>query len=192
MHDAPRLWLVRHGETDWNREGRIQGSKDSPLTPLGRKHAERQGRVFDRLMPEVADLALFVSPLERARLTARIALPGHAQIVDPRLTEIACGDWEGLSPDERAVGWPDLVAGCHSDLDLYERAPGGEGIDGVEARVSGFLNDLDAPSIVVAHSVVLIVLRGLLRGLERDALHDLHAPQGVVIEIENGQETHLI
>ena len=192
MQDAPRLLLVRHGETEWNRAGRIQGGKDSPLTSLGREHAERQARVFERLKPKVSDMPLFVSPLERARLTARIALPAYPQIVDQRLTEIACGAWEGLCPEERAAGWPDLAASCQSDLDLYVKAPGGEGLDAIEARVANFLNDLDAPSIVVAHKVVLIVARGLLRGLGRDALHDLHAPQGVVIEIENGQETHLI
>lgn len=191
MRQTPRLLLVRHGETEWNRSGRIQGSKDSALTPLGREHAVRQRRVFERLRRDVADMPLYVSPLDRARLTARIALPGHAQIVDPRLTEIACGAWEGLAPEERAAGWPDIVAECQCDLDLYEKAPGGEGLDAVEARVAGFLNDLTEPSIIVAHKVVLIVLRGLLRGLGRDALHGLHAPQGVVIEIANRQETHL-
>lgn len=192
MQDAPRLLLVRHGETEWNRAGRIQGSKDSALTSLGREHAERQGRVFERLRRDAADMPLYVSPLDRARLTAKIALPGHAQISEPRLTEIACGAWEGLSPEERAAGWPDILAECQSDLDLYDKAPGGEGLDGVEARVASFLNDLTGPSIIVAHKVVLIVLRGILRDLGRDALHNLHAPQGVVIEIANGQETHLI
>lgn len=191
MREAPRMFLVRHGETEWNRAGRIQGSKDSALTRLGREHAERQRHVFERLRRDVADMPLYVSPLERARLTARIALPGHAQIVDPRLTEITCGAWEGLCPEDRATGWPDILAECQSDLDLYEKAPGGEGLDGVEARVASILNDLTGPSIIVAHKVVLIVLRGMLRGLGRDALHNLHAPQGVVIEIANGQETHL-
>ena len=192
MQDTPRLLLVRHGETEWNRAGRIQGSKNSPLTALGREHAERQGRVFERLNPGLADMPLYVSPLERARSTARIALPGQAHIVDPRLSEIACGAWEGLSPDERAAGWPDLVAECQSDLNLYDRAPGGEGLDAVEARVASFLADLTGPSIIVAHKVVLIVLRGILRGLDHTALHDLDAPQGVVIEIAHGQETHLV
>lgn len=186
---APPLLLLRHGETEWNHAGRIQGSLDSPLTPRGLEQAGEQRAILARL--PIAELPLYVSPLPRARLTAGIALPGHAQSVDPRLTEIACGAWEGLTPAERAAGWPELAAECDSDLALYDKAPGGEGLAGVEARVRDFLSGLDGPAVVVAHKVVLIVMRGLLRGLDRDALHGLAAPQGVVIRLEDGQETIL-
>lgn len=186
---TPPLLLLRHGETEWNHAGRIQGSLDSPLTPRGLEQAEEQRAILARL--PIAGLPLYVSPLPRARLTAGIALPGHAQTLDPRLTEIACGDWEGLTPAERAAGWPALAAECDSDLALYDRAPGGEALAGVEARVRDFLSGLTGPAVVVAHKVVLIVMRGLLRGLDRDALHGLEAPQGVVIRLEDGQETIL-
>lgn len=187
----PPLLLLRHGETEWNHARRIQGSLDSPLTALGRRQAEEQGRILAALRPDPMHMPLYVSPLFRARMTAEIAMPGHAQIVDPRLSEIACGDWEGLTPAERAQGWPALAAECQSDLALYDRAPGGEGLDGVARRVSDFLHGLDSPSVIVAHKVVLIVLRGLLLGLDRTALHGLEAPQGVVLRIDAGQETVL-
>lgn len=191
MTTAKTLYLVRHGETEWNRAGRIQGGLDSPLTALGRAQAEAQGRILARVLPTGGEVPLHVSPLPRARITAKLARPGHEQIIEPRLTEIFCGAWEGLTPDERAAGWPDLAARCQSDLDLYEKAPGGEGLDGVEARVADFLGGVGGPAIIVAHKVVLLVMRGLLLGLNRDALHRLDAPQGVVIAIEDGRETIL-
>lgn len=187
----PKLLLLRHGETEWNLAGRIQGSLDSSLTALGREQAAAQGRILARVLPDFGDAALFVSPLERARATAGIALPGAAPVIDPRLREIHCGSWEGLTPEERRQGWPAIAAACTSDLALYDRAPGGEGLDLLTERLTGFLNDLPGPSIIVAHKVVLIVLRGILRRLKRQALHDLEAPQGVVLQIENGLETVL-
>lgn len=187
----PKLLLLRHGETEWNLARRIQGGLDSPLTALGREQAAAQGRILSRILPDFGDAALFVSPLERARATAAIALPGSVPVIDPRLREIHCGAWEGLTPDERRQGWPAIAADCTSDLALYDRAPGGEGLDRLTERLADFLNDLQGPSIIVAHKVVLIVLRGMLRRLERQALHDLEAPQGVVLQIENGRETVL-
>ena len=188
MTQAPTLFLLRHGETEWNHSGRIQGSLDSPLTAKGRQQALAMRTILDRLGEEVASLPVFVSPLERVRVTASLAVPNRPHQIEPRLSEIACGAWEGLTPVERKAGWPDLAARCHSDLDLYDLAPGGEGLAGVQRRVEDFLADLEGPTIIVAHKVVLIVMRGLLQGLTPSDWHRLEAPQGVVIRVADGVE----
>ena len=93
------LLLVRHGETDWNAEGRLQGHTDRPLNELGRRQAEELAR---QLAGEGAD-AIYASDLSRAKETAeivgeRLRLP---VVVDPDLREKNWGTWEGLTGDER-------------------------------------------------------------------------------------------
>jgi 2,3-bisphosphoglycerate-dependent phosphoglycerate mutase len=93
------LLLVRHGETDWNAEGKLQGHTDRPLNEYGRRQAQA---LADRLAAEQVD-ALYASDLCRARETAeilgeRLGLPVD---VDPDLREKNWGTWEGLTSDER-------------------------------------------------------------------------------------------
>jgi probable phosphoglycerate mutase len=95
------LLLVRHGETDWNAEGRLQGHTDRPLNELGRRQAKE---LADRLAGEGAD-AIYTSDLARARATAeiigdRLGLP---VVVDADLREKNWGTWEGLTGDERVL-----------------------------------------------------------------------------------------
>ena len=191
VHMPHTLFLLRHGETEWNREGKIQGSLDSPLTGLGRLQATRQAGILARDLPRPDALGYYCSPLPRARETARIALGGVAPVVDPRLRELDCGAWEGLTPAERAGRDPDLVATCATDWDLYMNAPGGEGLTRLESRLRDFLSDIPGPAIIVAHKVVLTVIRGLLTNLPRTDWHRISAPQGAVIRVADGREETL-
>jgi 2,3-bisphosphoglycerate-dependent phosphoglycerate mutase len=93
------LLLVRHGETDWNADGRLQGHTDRPLSDFGRRQARQ---LAEELADEELD-AIYASDLARARETAEIAgerlsLP---VVVDPDLREKDWGTWEGLTPAER-------------------------------------------------------------------------------------------
>jgi len=150
----PRSGFLRHGQTEWNLEGRLQGHKDSPLTALGRAQAERQARILSDIPERVAKGpgGCFASSLGRAQETARIALAGQDFVTDPRLAEIATGDWEGRLRAE--------VANGEGDLFLYAGAPGGEGLEALQARVAAFLDDLEGPSVVVSHGLLGKVLRG--------------------------------
>ena len=95
------LLLVRHGETDWNAEGRLQGHTDRPLNEYGRRQAKE---LADRLASEHVD-AIYASDLSRARETAEIvgARLGLTVAIDPGLREKHWGNWEGLTGDERAA-----------------------------------------------------------------------------------------
>jgi len=95
-----RLLLVRHGETDWNAEGRLQGHTDRPLSDYGRRQARA---LAEELADEPLD-ALYASDLARARETAEIvgARLGLPVVLEPDLREKNWGTWEGLTPTERA------------------------------------------------------------------------------------------
>jgi broad specificity phosphatase PhoE len=93
------LLLVRHGETDWNAAGRLQGHTDRPLNDYGRRQAKE---LAERLAGEGAD-AIYASDLVRAKETAEIVGErlGLTVVVDPDLREKDWGTWEGLTGDER-------------------------------------------------------------------------------------------
>lgn len=131
------LWLIRHGQTDWNLDGQIQGASDVPLNATGLA----QARILaSRLRSETFD-AVYASDLARARVTAETALPGVAVRLDPRLREMSYGVLEGRT-------WNDLdddlaAQARHWREDPFERrVPGGESFRDLTTRVQAFLDDL--------------------------------------------------
>src|ERR1700760_4361850 len=101
----PPLPLARHGETDWNREGRWQGWADPPLNDTGRA----QARELAEQLRSVPFDAVFSSDLARARETAEIVAAPHGVpvVVEPQLREIDIGSWSGLTHDEIRSRFPD-------------------------------------------------------------------------------------
>jgi len=150
-----KLWLVRHGQTDWNIEGRIQGQVDIPLNATGRAQAEA-------LACKLADkpfIAVYSSDLERARETAEILAAPHELPVqiDPRLREINQGEWEGLTLNavrEQHAAQFNPNAPISPDF----RPPLGESVTEVAERMQAVFNDIQKkhPS-----GAVLIVTHGL-------------------------------
>lgn len=129
-----RLLLVRHGESVWNGERRIQGHRDPPLSPRGREQAERLLRALVDRISGVA--AVYTSPLRRAAETAeRIgALHGLPVVPDPDLREMALGAWEGMTVTEIAAASPGAYERWLADPDAAP-APGGETATELAARV---------------------------------------------------------
>ena len=142
------LLLARHGETDWNRELRIQGSSDIELNDLGRRQAQS-------LAQELTDVdldAVYASDLARARQTAEAVAATHALEVrfDARLRERSFGSWEGLTREDIA----ELPDGSHHD---------GETDEEVRARVLEAINEIAAAHpgeqvLVVSHGGALNAL----------------------------------
>jgi probable phosphoglycerate mutase len=141
--------LVRHGETEWSRANRHTGRSDIPLTETGRREAER---LRDRLGRR-AFAAVFTSPLERARDTAKIA--GFADaVVEADLREWDYGDYEGMTSDEvraERPGWVLWRDGC----------PGGETIEQVGRRADRMIERFRAAGgdvLAFAHGHVLRII----------------------------------
>jgi broad specificity phosphatase PhoE len=145
------IWLARHGETDANAEGRVQGSLDPPLNERGREQARE---LADRART-LGIRALYTSQLRRARETAaivgdRIGLEPH---VDPRFAESFRGEWEGRLiaeiKDEDPDGWAGSLA-----VEPAFRFPGGESLEEHGARVEAGLADVaegPLPALVICH-----------------------------------------
>ncbi len=184
------IFLVRHGETEWNRARRYQGWSDSPLTPEGCAQAEAIGRRLGTL-PEAAGAAIVASPLGRARRTAEIiaqSLGRRAPIrFDDRLREISIGSWDGLDRRDIVARAPGLFAGDDGRWEWYFRTPDGETYDCVAGRIAAWLAELgDEPVIAVSHGVVTRVLRGLYAGLPRAEALSLAVPQDRIFRLAGG------
>ena len=159
MAEDARLLLLRHGPTDWNTEGRIQGRSDVPLSEEGIAEVERW-----RPPPAFADATWYASPLQRARQTA--ALLGHPEAqIAAALIEADWGDWEGekLAALRARLG-PAMTRNEARGLDF--RPPGGESPRDLQERLLPFMSALAAKNesaVAVAHKGVLRAVYALAR-----------------------------
>lgn len=184
------LYLLRHGETVWNVEQRMQGRADSPLTERGRAQAARHAEVLERLGGVGR---LLVSPSGRTRATAAIvgARLGVPQSFHPELMERDSGAWEGLDLDEirtrHAQAWQDREADPY-----FHRPPGGENHADLEVRVGALLDALREelgrpgaePVGVVTHGVMSrVILKCLLDLSPAEAMRVRH-PNALFYRIE--------
>jgi probable phosphoglycerate mutase len=183
------IYLVRHGETEFNRERRLQGHVDSPLTDLGRRQAEAVGRRLKALLCGQAGWRILASPLGRARQTAEIiaAAVGGARIeLEPRLIEVSWGDWDGRLRSELADACPQFA---HSNWAFH--APTGETYPEMRGRLQAWLADLpperERRIIAVSHGVTGRVLRGLYAALPTEAVMAHDAPQDAVFRLAGGE-----
>jgi probable phosphoglycerate mutase len=190
----PTIYYIRHGETEWNAEGRLQGGQDIPLNNLGRKQAASAGGIlaglFARDGRSETSLAFIASPLGRARLTMELvrgalALPPHQYAIDDRLREIGYGRWEGATLAEMQVSDPEQFAKRQAEKWTVP-PPGGESYAEVTARVSDWYQQLTADTVAVAHGGTARALMVAL-GIETpDSAADLTIEQGAVYVFGEG------
>ena len=149
------LWLIRHGETDWNAQYRIQGQQHNALSERGVRQARRLGR---RLAGEHFD-TLYCSDLKRTVQTAELAFPERTFTFDKRLREISRGVLEGQLGSDLVGGQRDVYTRMQRDV-LNIRPPGGENYRDLAARVVPWLESLPASGRVVAvtHGGVIYTL----------------------------------
>ncbi|HWL31831.1 MAG TPA: histidine phosphatase family protein [Xanthobacteraceae bacterium] len=162
----PILYFVRHGETDWNRERRLQGQHDIPLNDLGRAQAARCGVVLRGLLERhrrAADGLDFVSsPLGRARETmelmrAGLGLQPQAYRTDIRLMEMSFGRWEGFTFAELQAR--EAAALAERERDKWGFVlPGGESYAQLQVRVRAWYDSVTCDTVVAAHGGVCRVL----------------------------------
>jgi probable phosphoglycerate mutase len=155
------IYLLRHGETEWNAVHRFQGKLDSPLTQRGVAQAEQCGRMLAAVVGKVD--AMVASPLGRARQTAEIihALGVYPELrLDERLAEVSLGCWDGLTHARIDAGWPGARDGA-TRYDWYFRSPDGESHASAEARLRDWLGEQQGTVVAVAHGLVGRILRGV-------------------------------
>ena len=184
----PELIVIRHGETEWNRVGRLQGGQDSPLTDKGKKQAEDIAALLVKQNISFLTHKLISSPQGRSQATARPIAAATGMIVetDDRLREIHMGAWSGLTRKEVDFGWP-AVDPLENFIDWYARAPGGEGFNSLWKRVSEFLEDLNKPTVIVTHGFTSRFLRTRALGLTMADLAEVPGGQGVAFIIQDGR-----
>jgi broad specificity phosphatase PhoE len=180
------IFLVRHGETEWNRARRYQGWSDSPLTERGVAQAEAIGRRLCAL-PEAANAEIVASPTGRALRTAEIIAGclGHTAPLrlDERLREISLGSWDGLARREIRS----RLAASFAEFEWYFHTPDGETYEEFAGRIAGWLAQSgDGPVIAVSHGVVTRVLRGLYARLPRAEALSLPVPQDRIFRLAGG------
>lgn len=174
-----KLYFIRHGETDWNRQKRLQGNVDIPLNENGRAIAratalgmEKAGLHFDRV---------YSSPLSRARETARLLCPGQEIRVDERLREISFGDLEGTNYQ--------VVA------QLPMPAPGGESSRELQSRAMEFLGEMIADPenqgkkiLISTHGAVIRSLLMYIKGIPHEDFWKGNVSKNCGVTILEAQE----
>jgi probable phosphoglycerate mutase len=193
----PILYCVRHGETDFNAEQRLQGRLDTLLNARGRLQAKDSGELlrdlFARDNRNAGDLTYVSSPLQRTRETMEIlrpplGLPPQPYRTDARLLEISYGLWEGLTLPEIEARMPGMLA--ERERVKWDFAPpGGESYRELTARIDEWRASLTRDTVVAAHGGGVRALMALFNVLPKEEA--THAPiaQGVVYVFADGTMT---
>jgi broad specificity phosphatase PhoE len=192
--DMPTIYYIRHGETEWNALGRLQGVQDIPLNARGRRQSVHAGEILAELLTRngksAPSIGFVASPLGRARQTmdlvrCALKLPLSGYAIDDRLREIGYGEWEGSTLAEMQAKDPDLFARRQA-AKWTVAPPGGETYVSVQARVSEWHRALEADAVAVAHGGTLRALMVAL-GLETpQSAADLPIQQGAVYVFSDG------
>jgi broad specificity phosphatase PhoE len=187
----PTIYFIRHGETDWNAEARLQGQRDIPLNDFGRVQAEEAGARLRGLVLHYEDLDYVASPLSRTRETMElmreaIGLPPRVYRQDERLKELTFGEWEGLTWKEIRDRDPEGARGREADKWGFA-PPGGESYAILSQRVRPFLDDLRRDSVVVSHGGVARVLLAMLGHVPPEEAPRVDIWQGRVLVFRDGR-----
>lgn len=191
-----KLYMIRHGQTEWNKEKRLQGRADIPLNAYGIQLAEE---TRDGLLGVRFDIAL-TSPLKRAKKTAQILLEGQEVklIEDERIIEIVFGSYEGLCYAEENYNIPDPnFMNFFEKPEVYQPAADGESFEQLRARAASFLKELsekeeyeDSTILVSTHGACLCALLNVIKDSTIDQFWagGLHKNCGLsIVEIKDGK-----
>ena len=192
------LILVRHGESEWNREGRVQGQFDSPLTEMGVVQAKSVSRYLSGVLLK-EPLRIYTSPLERASETASIIAeelqyPKEKIIIEQRLNDFNLGVIAGTYGWQKvAEMYPDLARMRLQDP-LRFHPPGGECGADFEARLRSFLDEMQDDGItklLVSHGIVNKFIRGIRRNLKGEEIIALGESQDTIYCLDHEQEKEI-
>ena len=188
-----RILFIRHGETDWNADGRLQGQQDIPLNAKGREQASAVGRMLAKTMRAEIDRleaanAFVASPLIRTRETmerARAAMGFDAKryALSDGLKELTFGAWEGLT-------WPEVAARDPAGAEARERdkwgfvPPGGESYAQLTDRIATWLSQRQGDLFIASHGGVARAMMNCLGGLDDELASNANIFQGRALIFE--------
>ncbi|TGS71619.1 histidine phosphatase family protein [Mesorhizobium sp. M3A.F.Ca.ET.174.01.1.1] len=186
----PLVYIARHGQTDWNVEGRLQGQADTDINALGRAQATRNGRRLAEFVDKPTDFDFVASPMRRTRETmelmrAAMALDPLAYRTDPRLVELSFGDWQGFTFGELEARLPGSTAGRrHAKWDFQPPGEGAESYEMLLERIKPWLDTLDRQTVCVTHGGVMRCLFRLVEGMSKKQAANLDIPQDRLLRLQ--------
>ena len=176
-----KIYFLRHGQTDWNVESRLQGQQDIPINANGRQQAMRNGAKLRDVLGDPNRYRYIASPLGRTRETMNIVrqqlgLPNHGYEVDDRLKEISFGLWETYTFAELRETQAEAV--CEREADKFGfQPPLGESYARLLSRIQSWLPYVTEDAVVVCHGGVLRMLEHHLNGTDPKKVTHIVIPQ---------------
>ncbi|MEZ6929200.1 histidine phosphatase family protein [Aeromonas sp. S16(2024)] len=185
------LYLLRHGQTRYNAELRLQGRCNSDLTARGEAQALAMGARLADLLVAPAAWTIYASPLGRARQTAervcqQLGLDKERIVWDERLVELGMGGWESRRVPELLAAHPELDL---EESDWYLQAPNGESFQSIQRRAQAWLQDegIAKQAIVVSHGLFGAMLRGAYADLDYITTWTQELPQDAFFKLSGGR-----
>jgi broad specificity phosphatase PhoE len=197
LHHAPEerksvlLYVIRHGQTDWNAERRLQGQKDIDLNIIGREQARANGVMLAGILGSAAgDFDFVASPLARTRATMEIArtamgLPPRDYRTDERLVEVSFGAWEGSTIKELKLTEPERLR--ERNAAKWDFIPPGDDAESYEIlswRVGSWLQSVDRQTVCVTHGGVIRSLFRLIADVAKEEAAEGEIPQDRILKID--------
>ncbi len=184
------IYVIRHGQTDWNAESRLQGQKDIPLNDTGRQQATGNGMALAAILGgDAAQFDFVASPLGRTRETMERLR--HAMGLDPtlyrtdeRLKEVSFGDWEGFTLPELKRSVPERIAERRKvKWDFIPPGDDAESYEILSWRIAAWLKDVNRPTVCVSHGGVIRALFKLFGEMDEDEAASAAIPQDRLLRI---------
>ncbi|HHY43925.1 MAG TPA: histidine phosphatase family protein [Coprothermobacter sp.] len=179
-----QIYLLRHPETDWNRQGRFQGQTDIPINKTGMEQLEQTLPFLITLPVQI----VYTSPLKRARVVAQSVsqTTGLPMLKDQRIMEVNCGRWEGKVAQTLAIEEPELFELWKSNPYDF-RLPGGESYQDVENRTTAFLKDIASygkNALVVSHGIAITTMLRFILQIPKNHVRALHIENLGLVKLE--------
>lgn len=190
------VYMIRHGQTDWNAEGRMQGQKDIGLNEIGRRQAHDNGLKLGQILGvHAGDFDFVSSPLGRTRDTmervrAAMGLSAGGYRLDERLKELSFGDWEGSTLPELAKVSPERVE--ERARQKWGFIPPGDDAESYEIlswRIGAWLKSLERPTVCVSHGGVIRSCFRLIGEVSEDEACEMNIPQDRILKIDRDQKS---
>jgi broad specificity phosphatase PhoE len=189
----PLCYFVRHGQTGWNAELRLQGQADTDMTDLGRSQAIRNGRRLAGLIGSPDEFDFVASPLKRTRETMELirpemGLPPQGYRTEPRVMEVHFGDWQGFTYPELEERQPGSTAARFADKwGFVAPGPGGESYQMLLDRVKPWFEAIEHPTVCVTHGGVMRILFRLVEAMPVSEVAAMDIAQDRVLRLKDSR-----